>query len=64
MRENLLISDDDFVLLGSRLVIPKRLRSKVLDELHASHRGIEGRREHARLVVYWPNIDSISESIY
>lgn len=57
VHENLLISDDNFVLLGTRLVIPKKMRSQVLEDLHASHKGIEGTKNRARLIVYWPNVD-------
>ena len=57
VHNDLMISDDGFVLMGTRLVIPKGMRKRVLDDLHASHRGIEGTQQRARLVVYWPNID-------
>ena len=58
VREDLLISDDDFFLKGTLLVIPVSHRKHVLADLHTSHRGIEGTKERARLVVYWPGIDS------
>ena len=54
----MLISDDDFVLKGTRLVIPANLRKHVLADLHASHRGIEGTKARAGLIVYWPGIDN------
>ena len=40
--DDLLISDDDFILKGTRLVILANLRKHVLVDLHASDRGIEG----------------------
>ena len=61
IKENLTVSDDDFVLYGTRLVIPQALRGQVLTELHAGHRGIEGIKARARLVVYWPGIDNMIE---
>ena len=52
IRDDLLVSDDDFVLKGTRLVIPAGLRKHVLADLHASHWGIEGTKARARLIVY------------
>ena len=58
VRDDLLISDDDFVLKGTRLVIPAGLRKHVLADLHTSHRVIEGVKAKVRLIVYWPGIDN------
>ena len=58
VRDDFLISDDDFVLKGTRLVIPTGLHKHVLADLHASRRGIEGTKARARLIVYWPGIDN------
>ena len=46
----LLVSDDGFVLKGTRLLIPHELRQSILSDLHASHRGIEGTKARARLI--------------
>ena len=62
VRNDLLISDDGFVLKGTRLLIPKSLRQSVLIALHAGHRGIEGSKARARLIVYWPQIDNDIEN--
>ena len=56
VRDDLLISDDDFVLKGTRLVIPASLREQA--DLNASLRGIDGTKARARLIVYWPGIDN------
>ena len=58
VRENLLISDGGFVLEGTRLFIPHELRQSILSDLHASHRGIEGTKAKARLIMYWPGMDN------
>ena len=58
VREDLSISSDGFILYGTRLLILTSLRLHILQELHKGHRGIDGTRERARLVVYWPNIDN------
>jgi hypothetical protein len=57
VRDNLLISEDGFLLYGHRLVIPKSLRSSIIKELHQTHRGIDGTQARARLILYWPGID-------
>ena len=56
VRDDLLISDDDFVLKDTCLVIPASLREQA--DLNASHRGIDGTKARARLIVYWPGIDN------
>ena len=56
--DDLLISDDDFILKGTRSVVPANLRKHVLADLHASRRGIEGTKARAHLIVYWPGIDN------
>lgn len=58
VRENLTISDDGFILNGTRLLIPKALRHKTLEDLHSSHKGIDLTKARARLTVYWPQIDN------
>ena len=57
VRHDLSVSNDGFILFGTRLFIPKPLRKQVLEDLHASHRGIESTQARARLIVYWPSID-------
>lgn len=63
IRNDLLISDDGFLLYGTRLMIPKSLQAQLLKDLHASHRGVEGTRQRARLIVYWPGMDNAIEQI-
>jgi ribonuclease HI len=58
IRHDLHVADDDLVLYGTRLVIPKALRQKIIQQLHFGHRGIVGTKNRARHTVYWPNIDS------
>ena len=52
------VSDDGFVLKGTRLLIPHELRKSILSDLHASHRGIEGTKARDRLIMYWPGMDN------
>ena len=49
--------EQDCVLWGLRVVIPKRYQTQILDELHLSHPGIVQMKEIARIFVWWPNCD-------
>ena len=61
--KELLCIDDDLVVCGQRLVIPKKLRGEILKRLHISHQGIEKTRRRARQSVYWPGIDNDVKNI-
>ena len=43
---------------GARVVIPVKLRSTVMDILHATHIGVTGMKSLARSYVYWPRLDT------
>lgn len=45
-----------------RIVIPKKLQKKILDELHDGHPGVERMKLVARSKVYWPMIDNDIEN--
>ncbi|XP_039450654.1 uncharacterized protein K02A2.6-like [Culex pipiens pallens] len=45
------------LMYGERIIIPKKLQKRVLQQLHKGHPGIERSRSLARNYVYWPNID-------
>lgn len=45
------------LVLGTRVVIPKRYQSFMLEELHQGHPGIVRTKELARSYVWWPTID-------
>ena len=46
--------NDGVPMLGDRTIIPKELRSEVLDTLHAAHQGRHSMILRASDVVYWP----------
>lgn len=48
---------DGCVLLGCRVIIPRRLRSVVLKMLHSTHNGIVHTKALARSYVWWPHLD-------
>ena len=55
--------EDGCVLLGCRVVVPEKLREKVLEELHVGHVGICRMKMLSRSFVWWPNIDDDVEKV-
>ena len=49
-----LVIQDGLRFRGDRLVVPKTLRTRMLQTLHSSHQGIESTLRRARETIYWP----------
>ena len=56
-REDLSV-ENGLVMKGARLMIPSTLRSKVLEQIHKGHLGIEKCMLKARDSVFWPGISN------
>ena len=49
--------EEGCILWGGRVVIPPKLRQKVLDDLHTSHVGVVRMKLLARSYIWWPHMD-------
>lgn len=55
-------SEKNCLLWGRRIIIPRSLRSKILDLIHEAHPGIVRSKMLARSLVWWPSIDKDLEN--
>ncbi|KAI5754516.1 hypothetical protein M8J77_009180 [Diaphorina citri] len=51
-----LVIEDDFILKGNQIIVPKCLRKEFLDKLHSGHLGVEATLKLARETLFWPGI--------
>ncbi|KAJ0169617.1 hypothetical protein K1T71_014802 [Dendrolimus kikuchii] len=56
-RKETLYTDHGCVVWGYRIVIPRKLRERVVEEIHTGHVGIVRMKQIARNYVWWPQID-------
>ena len=57
-KEGELSTHDGCLLWGSRVVVPTKLRDRVLEMLHEGHMGESHVKSFARMYVWWPNVDA------
>ena len=60
---DLLTVDNDLILKGEAIVIPKSMRIEVLTKIHEGHLGIERSKLRAKEAVYWPGMSSQIEDL-
>ena len=54
---------DGVIVFGNRIIIPAKLRSIVLKEMHDAHLGIVKTKLHACQLVFWPGINADIEQL-
>lgn len=59
---DVLMLEDGLLLKGTRIVIPKPLRSFIMDQIHKGHLGVVKCRARARDSVWWPGISKDVET--
>ncbi|XP_029142978.1 uncharacterized protein K02A2.6-like, partial [Protobothrops mucrosquamatus] len=62
-RKNSLSIVNDCIMFAERVVIPKKLQTRVLQQFHMGHPGINRMKALARSYVYWPFIDQQLEGM-
>jgi hypothetical protein len=54
---------DDIIFKGEKIVIPRALRSQMLDKVHIGHMGIEKCKMRARDIIFWPGMGKDIETV-
>lgn len=63
LRQSEISIDKNCLLWGRRVIIPEKLRSKILQMLHEQHPGIVRSKLLTRSYVWWPKIDEDLEKL-
>ena len=62
-RSDELSVEENCLLWGTRVIIPQRLQSRVLADLHENHLGSNRMKALARSYIWWPSLDMTLEEL-
>ena len=60
---HLLSQDNDLILKGGRIVIPKAMRSEMIQKAHQGNQGITKTKSRARELIWWPGMNQQLEQV-
>lgn len=62
MRNEIFV-EDGLLFLNNRMIVPSKMRQKILKQLHESHFGVTKTKKRAKDALYWPGLDEDIENM-
>lgn len=62
-KRNELSIEQDVLMWGYRVIIPSKLRQRLLNDLHSTHLGVVKMKSRARPCFWWPSLDKDIENL-